>query len=62
MSNPSAPRKRGRPPVKTTKVRQNISIDPVTLKKARRMAFESGLALSTWIDQLIRERLGQDTQ
>lgn len=43
--------------MKIKKVRQNITIDPGTLKKAKRMAFADGLALSTWIDQLIRERI-----
>lgn len=46
---------RGRPRVKQIKVRQNISIDPATLKKARKMAFNEGFALSTWLARMVEE-------
>lgn len=54
--NMSTQARRGRPKSQKPKVRQNITMDPAILKKARRLAFANGLALSTWIDQLIREK------
>lgn len=63
MSTQSTPpkAKRGRKPVKIKKVRQNISIDQNTLKKARKMAFNDHLALSTWLARLVEEKAGQIT-
>jgi predicted HicB family RNase H-like nuclease len=50
-------RKRGRPAKQVLKARQNITITPTVLKKAKRMAFVDGLSLSSWIEQLVREKL-----
>jgi hypothetical protein len=52
------PKKRGRPPTtRAMKARPSITIDPDVLKKARQMAFDDGLALSTWLEQLVRGKL-----
>lgn len=48
--------KRGRPRVKITKARQTITMEPAVLNAARKMAANDGLALSTWLNQLVRER------
>jgi predicted HicB family RNase H-like nuclease len=56
MSTTTPTARRGRPKKKILKVRQNITIDPVVLKAAQKTAFNAGLALSTWLEQLIRER------
>jgi len=60
MSNPSPPaKKRGRPNGKIRKVRQNISIDSDVLKLGRKLAFQEGMAFSTWINRMILERGAQ---
>lgn len=53
----TAARKPGRPRQAVLKTRQNITIHPAVLKKAKRMAFVEGLSLSTWIEQMLRERI-----
>jgi predicted HicB family RNase H-like nuclease len=58
MSKQATPKKqRGRPTKQVTKVRQNIVLNPGVRTKAMKAAFNDGLSLSTWIEQLIRERL-----
>lgn len=55
MSNTTSQTKRGAPKKRITKVRQNISINPAILKIGQKIAFNSGLSFSTWLEQLIRE-------
>jgi len=49
--------KRGRPRVKITKARPSITMDATVLKTARKLACADGLALSTWLEQLVRGRI-----
>lgn len=53
--------RRGRPSVAKPKrkVRQNISLSPETLRMGQKMSFDDGLALSTWIDQMIRNKAAE---
>jgi predicted HicB family RNase H-like nuclease len=50
-------RKRGRPAKQVLKARQNITISPAVLKKAKRMSFADGLSLSSWIERVVREKI-----
>jgi len=58
-SQPPTPpaKKRGRPTKKVTRIRQNISVSPDIIKKAKKLAFAEGLSLSTWIEQMVRGRI-----
>jgi len=49
--------KRGRPRVKIIKARPSITMDAGILKTARKLACAEGLALSTWLEQLVRGRI-----
>jgi len=42
-----------------SKVRQNISINPVILKAGQKAARQSGFSFSTWNEQLIRKELSK---
>ena len=55
MSTKHTQRKRGAPKKRVTKVRQNISINPEILKAGQKIAFDTGLSFSTWLEQMIRE-------
>jgi predicted HicB family RNase H-like nuclease len=59
MSTPTITpaKKRGRPTVKITRIRQNISVSPDVIKKAKKLAWDEGLSLSTWIEQMVRTRI-----
>jgi hypothetical protein len=59
MSAPpkSKSRKRGRPIAKLRKVRQNITFTPEIVAKAKVVAFSEGMALSQWLERLVREKL-----
>jgi predicted HicB family RNase H-like nuclease len=57
MSKPTSPQKKGRPAKKIVKRAQNICLTPAITAKAKKTAFQAGLSLSTWIEQLIREKL-----
>lgn len=49
--------KTGRPKAKNIKARQNISFDPIILKKGKKHAANIGLSLSAWIGQMIRAEI-----
>ena len=49
--------KRGRPRVKNLKARPSITMDAAIVKTARKLAMSEGLALSTWLEQLVRSKL-----
>jgi len=57
MPNNEQPARRGAPRKKITKVRQNISITPAILKAAQKLAFNEGLSLSSWLEQLVRGKI-----
>lgn len=64
MSNSAqaATKTRIRVTAKKNKVRQNISIDPVINRKAKRLALIDGLSFSTWIEQMLRERIAKSEE
>jgi hypothetical protein len=61
MTKQDTKAKRGAPKKKTLKVRRNISIHPTILKVGEKIAFDSGLSFSTWLEQLIRENQARES-
>jgi hypothetical protein len=57
MSNQDTKAKRGAPKKRVTKIRQNITINRAVLKAGQKLAFESGISFSSWLEQLAREKL-----
>jgi predicted HicB family RNase H-like nuclease len=62
MSNEAAPKakRRGRPSMRTKRIRQNISVSPDIIKKAKKIAFDERLSLSTWIEQMICRKIEEE--
>ena len=53
-------KRRGAPKKRVLKIRQNMTLAPEIVKAARKLAFNEGLSLSTWIEQLVRAKVRED--
>ena len=62
MSTTTTTKKRGAPKKKARKTALNLTLNPEIIKRAKQLAFEKGLSLSVWIEQMIRKNTEGDAQ